>query len=300
MARQYAPLHTDIWQDETFVGMSAHAQRLYLLAISQPNITWVGTVPFTAKRWAKFAQGTTPKVIADAAAELVRAGLVLLDEDIEEMWVRSFVKYNATTQPKLRKAAQHEYKKILSGTIRQAAIEAYPWLAQTNDQRQDLDDGQHGDQPDDHDDGQDEAQGDDPGVKNQEQKTETGDRGQPPRRCTWHDLLRPDAGPPLLFELDDDVERLCDVHGPERVDIAIRALMDRRLRFPFPSHVRKALEAELGEPPAEPSAQTARIERSERRRAGLYDCEDCHDLGVVEGDDGFVDCECKYRVRASS
>lgn len=128
MTRQYAPLHTEIWNDREFVALSAHAQRLYLLAISQPNITWAGTVPYTARRWATLASDTTAKTISRAAVELAKAGLVMLDENTEEMWVRSFIKYNAAAQPKLRNAALREFRGVHSEEIRRSAVAAYPWL----------------------------------------------------------------------------------------------------------------------------------------------------------------------------
>lgn len=145
MARQYAPLLTEIWNDKTFVSLSSQAQRLYLLAISQPNITWAGVVPFTARRWAKLAPDTTAKVIVNAATELAKSGLVVLDADTEELWVRSFIKHNAQAQPKLRKAAEREYREIHSSTIQRAAHATYPWLAHDGEQQ----DGQ----TDGHDDG---------------------------------------------------------------------------------------------------------------------------------------------------
>lgn len=147
MARQYAPLHTEIWNDETFVGLSASAQRLYLLAISQPNITWTGTVPYTARRWANLASGTTAKHITAAATELATSGLVLLDENTEELWVRSFIKYNAVAQPKLRDAAKREFRGIHSQRIREAALVSYPWLAHDDGHPGGHDDGQEDDVP---------------------------------------------------------------------------------------------------------------------------------------------------------
>jgi hypothetical protein len=132
MARQYAPLHTEIWNDPTFTGLTSQAQRLYLLAISQPNITWCGVVPYTARRWSGLADDTNPRVITKAAAELVSAGLVILDESTEEMWVRSFIKYNVLAQPKLRNAARREFGSVHSAKIREHTARAHPWIVTEN------------------------------------------------------------------------------------------------------------------------------------------------------------------------
>jgi hypothetical protein len=128
MARQYAPLHTEIWNDNEFVRLPSQAQRLYLLAISQPNISWCGVVPYTSRRWANLAGDTAPRTITKAAGDLAKSGLVLLDEDSEELWVRSFIKYNSLQQPKLRNAAIREFLQVHSPVIRAAALRSYPWL----------------------------------------------------------------------------------------------------------------------------------------------------------------------------
>lgn len=62
-------------------------------------------------------------------------------------------------------------------------------------------------------------------------------------------LLRSDK-PPLFDEVDQDLAVLVDRHGADAVDRAVVSLLDRGLSYPFPSNIRKALEDELGEPPA--------------------------------------------------
>lgn len=148
MARQFAPLYTDIWNDEKFLALSGNAQRMFMLAFSQQNITWAGVLPFTAKRWSKLAKDTTPKSVAAAFTELAGAGFVVVDEDTEEVWVRSYVKHNSTKQPKLRQAAIRSFSEISSPTICSAAVKAYPWLAGSDGHEDDHTDGQ-GDAHDD-------------------------------------------------------------------------------------------------------------------------------------------------------
>lgn len=131
MARRYAPLYTSIWQDETVTALNASAQRIYLVALSQPNMQWCGVVPFTARRWASYAKDTTAKQVARDVQELVNAGLVLLDGDTEELWVRSFIKHNVLDQPKLLNAARREMGEVLSPRIRQAIATAYGWASDT-------------------------------------------------------------------------------------------------------------------------------------------------------------------------
>lgn len=128
MARQYAPIYTSIWQDDDFKSLSSDAQRLYFLAISQPELSWCGVVSFTARRWATFASDSSARKVARSCVELVTAGFFLLDEETEELWVRGFIKHNVETQPKLRQAAQREYGQVVSGAIREAIAKAYEWV----------------------------------------------------------------------------------------------------------------------------------------------------------------------------
>lgn len=127
MARSYAPIYTSIWHDENFLALSAQAQRVYFLALSQPNITYCGVVSFTAKRWGLLAANTTPKAIEKAVQELEGAGFVMLDDDTEELWIRSFVKHNGVLrQPQLVRSMQRAYTEIHSPAIRAAFLAGLP------------------------------------------------------------------------------------------------------------------------------------------------------------------------------
>lgn len=70
----------------------------------------------------------------------------------------------------------------------------------------------------------------------------------------WHDLLRADADPSLLQELDDDIAALCDAHGADRVSHAVAALLAEwnGSRRRWPSDVRKALDARIGPASSDP------------------------------------------------
>lgn len=127
MARSYAPLMTSIWANADFVALSPEAQRVYLLAMSQPNVTYCGVVAFTARRWARMSSDTNADQIEDAIAELSAAGFVILDEETEELWVRSFVRHNGVlTQPQLAKAMDRSFGEILSDEIRAAFLAELP------------------------------------------------------------------------------------------------------------------------------------------------------------------------------
>src|SRR5687768_8257407 len=119
MPRTFAPIVTSIWMDEGFRSLPALAQRVYILAFSQPEISYCGVVSFTARRWARMACDTKVSDIEEAVAVLEERRFVVLDEDTEELFVRSFVKHNnVLTQPQLKKSMLKAYEHIDSKRIR--------------------------------------------------------------------------------------------------------------------------------------------------------------------------------------
>lgn len=115
MARNYSSTATAIWRDKDFRALSADAQRVYMMLYSQADISAAGVVPLTLKRWASLAADTKPDDIQAAIDELQsppngNGPYVVVDEETEEVLVRSFVKWdggysNPKRQPVIIKAA---------------------------------------------------------------------------------------------------------------------------------------------------------------------------------------------------
>lgn len=127
MARSYAPVLVSVWGDDDWRRLSVEAQRVYLLALSQPGVTYAGVVAYTAKRWARMAADTGPGDIERAVHELEAARFVIVDEETEELFIRSFVRHNGVlAQPQLRKSMQRAYGDILSPAIRKAFLTELP------------------------------------------------------------------------------------------------------------------------------------------------------------------------------
>jgi hypothetical protein len=119
VSRNYAQIFTAIWRDPDFIALRESTQRAYLMLVTQPGISAAGILPLTLRRWAKLAEDST---IASLRADLVllhRAGMVVVDEDTEELLVRSFVRHdngykNPRRQPSIRDAANE----VESGRLR--------------------------------------------------------------------------------------------------------------------------------------------------------------------------------------
>lgn len=91
MARTYATIDAGIWLDPEFCALSAGAQRTYFMLITQTDITACGTLALTLRRWSKTCLEQDLKAWLE---ELAEHRFVLIDEDTEELLVRTFAKWD--------------------------------------------------------------------------------------------------------------------------------------------------------------------------------------------------------------
>jgi hypothetical protein len=121
MARSYANVLTAIWRDDDFRELSAGAQRIYLMLVTQSNISAAGTLPLTVVRWAANARDTTPASVRDDLAELEKGRFIVVDEVTEELLVRSFVRHdNGYRNPKRRPAILAAAGEVSANALRMA------------------------------------------------------------------------------------------------------------------------------------------------------------------------------------
>lgn len=121
--RKTAVVTTAIWSDGDFLALTASAQRIYLLALSQPSLSWAGVVAYTPRRWARFASGDTPTKVKRSVAELRDATFVLVDEATEELLVRSLIRHDrAMRSPNMAKAVIRDVGVIQSPMLRRAVV----------------------------------------------------------------------------------------------------------------------------------------------------------------------------------
>ncbi|MFC7330792.1 hypothetical protein [Marinactinospora rubrisoli] len=120
MARSYAQIKSGIWQDEHFVSrLSESAQRLYFLLLSQPNLNSAGVLPLQERRWKKLARDSTDATVTAALAELHAHWYVIVDEDTEEVLIRTFIRNDGLwRQPNVLKSALGHVENTMSATLR--------------------------------------------------------------------------------------------------------------------------------------------------------------------------------------
>lgn len=120
---RHARILTQIWDDPEWKALSPTAQWLYMLLLSQASLNWAGVIDLTVKRWGRLARSMTPGEIRRIMDELVEARMVIVDEDTEELLVRSYMRNDGVwKQPNVYKAALRQAQEVHSSTIRTALV----------------------------------------------------------------------------------------------------------------------------------------------------------------------------------
>lgn len=134
MARREARLLVSIWEDPDFLALTPMTQRLYMFLISQPDLAHDGVLALRERRWSRKAAGLTPAQISESLDELAAARFVVVDEDTEELVVRSFIRGDKVyRQPNVLHAAADHLATVSSPVIR-ATVRAELVRIQATDQ----------------------------------------------------------------------------------------------------------------------------------------------------------------------
>lgn len=134
MAGKYTKLMRSIWRDPDFIALDSGGQRMYMLLISQPDISTCGVLPLFVERWAKFASDTNADLVRDAVRALETAPnpFVVTDEDTLELWVRSYIKHDdLLSQPNGRTSIRNSMHAVASPLLREQISNYYETLVGT-------------------------------------------------------------------------------------------------------------------------------------------------------------------------
>lgn len=123
MAREYGQLRHDIWNDDDWLNLTVPAQHLYMTLLSDPTLTYCGVTDW---RPGKIAQRAAENSAADttiAAQELSYAYFLVVDEDSEEVMIRSYLRHDPILKnPRLAVTMSKDYGTIGSRKIRAALV----------------------------------------------------------------------------------------------------------------------------------------------------------------------------------
>ncbi|MFF1499713.1 hypothetical protein ACFVZR_07515 [Streptomyces sp. NPDC058316] len=123
MARGHGRILTSIWEDTDFLALNEEEQRLYLFLISQPNLNHAGLLDLTLRRWSRKARGLTVAELEKRIGTLEDARFVVVDDDTEELLIRSFVRNDGVWRmPKVMGAMVSGALEISSKRLQQALL----------------------------------------------------------------------------------------------------------------------------------------------------------------------------------
>lgn len=95
MSRTFGAIYSDIWKPGSdFRELPEAAQRAFMLLVSQSNVSPCGVLEMTVGRWSQMASNTTPVGIRRSIKVLQSARYVVVDDDTEELLIRSFIKWD--------------------------------------------------------------------------------------------------------------------------------------------------------------------------------------------------------------
>lgn len=118
MSGAFAKTHRTIWRDPDFRDLTIWAQWLYWHLFSSPRLTWCGVLDWKPRAILKATQSLTQDALEGALHELRESHFIVLDDDTEELIVRSFVRSDAVhKQPKLMSALSTAFAGIESDLI---------------------------------------------------------------------------------------------------------------------------------------------------------------------------------------
>jgi hypothetical protein len=121
MAREYARIMTAIWRNREFRALDEASQRLYLMLVTQPDISAAGVLALRLRRWSEMAVDSKPGAISSTLEQLERGRFILVDFDTEEVLVRSFIRWDGgSNNPKRRPVIVRAADEVDSTRLRRA------------------------------------------------------------------------------------------------------------------------------------------------------------------------------------
>ncbi|SEE83444.1 hypothetical protein SAMN04489740_2719 [Arthrobacter alpinus] len=123
MARDRANINTNIWTDTHWRQLTRDQQWLYELLLTHPELSYAGVSDWRPGRLMQFSAGTSRQEIERIGAELQAERFIFIDEDTEEVLIRSFLRHDGILkQPKLTISMVNAYAAVSSNNIREVIV----------------------------------------------------------------------------------------------------------------------------------------------------------------------------------
>ncbi|ARC56015.1 hypothetical protein AS850_02870 [Frondihabitans sp. 762G35] len=133
MPKQYAQIRPEMWFDDDWRSLTAAAQHLYLVMLSDPALSYAGVAPWHPGRIAQRAKEWSTLDVMKAAVELSYSWFLVFDQDTEEVLVRSYIRHDGLLkQPRLAVSIANAFGAIGSNKLRAAVVHELARLRKEN------------------------------------------------------------------------------------------------------------------------------------------------------------------------
>lgn len=120
--RTFARMENTLLLNDDWVGLSTDAQSLYVTLLIHPNLSMCGVTDWFPKRLSHYSAMNVKDVIA-AGRELEGAGFVVIDEETDEVMIRSFLRHDVPLKsPKTAVSVDKAYCAVVSRKLRKAIV----------------------------------------------------------------------------------------------------------------------------------------------------------------------------------
>jgi hypothetical protein len=116
--RDRANLRIDIWGDRDWRSLSLGAQWLYEYLLTSPKLLYVGVADWRPSRIARLVSGVTGQDVERFGDELAAARFVVIDEESDEIQLRSFLRHDGILQnPNMWKSIGLDFTAVASPNL---------------------------------------------------------------------------------------------------------------------------------------------------------------------------------------
>lgn len=126
---QYRNVLVSVWADERVIRLTRADQCLYLRLLTQPDVSACGVLPMRLTRWSALSADESASSCRASLATLESAGLVVVDDQTEEVWIRDYVRHdNGLRSPNQAKGVRASHERVTSELIHAAITDEYAEL----------------------------------------------------------------------------------------------------------------------------------------------------------------------------
>lgn len=120
MPRKFGSVNVEMWNDPEFRDLPPAAQHLYLVLWTAPDLSFCGVHDWRPGRLSRLSRGFNEDHVRLVADCLVARYFIVIDEDTEEVLVRSWARFDELLkQPRLAVSYSAAYAATYSPTLRQ-------------------------------------------------------------------------------------------------------------------------------------------------------------------------------------